>query len=359
MSLDDIGKLGAIGGIASLLAVYFAAIYVDRWHPVRVFVYLRVFAIIASFSAWIWLFVTLPGKYYFWLCLGSTLIGAFQSALGSVVDFPMIMRIFPRSRFGQFCSARALAQSFMMMLGGVLAGLFIDSMKLFFGGTDFAYRFNFVWTTFFGIVSTVFSLWLYVYWHRLGGDKQYHPPALWCPSRKEEMEIVPTVSAQSRWLECSFRMFNAIMMLSVIGLPCLMGWMFYQGTMFAFQCFAILITPLSLVAWWCWKILKKGISSDMEKSISGKPLKNGIPHHGLLMVISIKYLIALIVWVMQIIVAVNLKMETGAVIFGVANVVTNFMLIGCVWLICRVERGFSTTIDEKLFVEKPLQKSKG
>jgi len=34
-------------------------------------------------------------------------------------------------------------------------------------------------------------------------------------------------------------------------------------------------------------------------------------------------------------------------VFGIANVIVNFDLIGSVWLICRVERGFSVTIDTK------------
>jgi hypothetical protein len=75
-------------------------------------------------------------------------------------------------------------------------------------------------------------------------------------------------------------------------------------------------------------------------------LHNGIPHHGVLIVISTKYLIALVVWVSQVAVAVNLNMETGAVVFGLGNVLTNFLLIGCVWLMCRVERGYSVTLDK-------------
>jgi len=39
-------------------------------------------------------------------------------------------------------------------------------------------------------------------------------------------------------------------------------------------------------------------------------------------------------------------METGAVVFGLGNVLTNFLLIGCVWLMCRVERGYSVTLDK-------------
>jgi Na+/melibiose symporter-like transporter len=46
LSLDHIGKLAAINGIAAVAATYFCAIFVDRWHPVRIITYLTVFSLI-------------------------------------------------------------------------------------------------------------------------------------------------------------------------------------------------------------------------------------------------------------------------------------------------------------------------
>lgn len=75
------------------------------------------------------------------------------------------------------------------------------------------------------------------------------------------------------------------------------------------------------------------------------PLRNGIPHHGNLMSVSVTFLAALVLWSIQVIVAVNLRLETGAIVFGIANVITNFLLISGVWLMCRIERGYSTQLD--------------
>ena len=83
----------------------------------------------------------------------------------------------------------------------------------------------------------------------------------------------------------------------------------------------------------------------MAHSVKGEPLRNGIPHHGVLLVISSKYLLALSFWVIQIVVAIHLNMQKGAVVFGIANVITNFLLIGGIWLLCRIERGHSVTLD--------------
>lgn len=44
---------------------------------------------------------------------------------------------------------------------------------------------------------------------------------------------------------------------------------------------------------------------------------------------------------------VFLNMEGGAIVSGIANGLTNFLLICTVYLMCRIERGFSVTVDEK------------
>ena len=76
-------------------------------------------------------------------------------------------------------------------------------------------------------------------------------------------------------------------------------------------------------------------------------MKNGIPHHGLLFMFAIKFLLALGLWVAQVIVCLVINLESGAIVFGLANAITNFILIGTVYLLCRIERGNSTVVDEK------------
>ena len=346
LSLDNIGKFQAIAGLVTPIALYFAAIYVDRWHPMRVYVYLQIFTTFSFIGGWVWVFVTLPGNFFFWLSFGSSIITVFQGAMAGACEYPLTMRSLPKSRFGQFSSARAIVISLFRMFSGVAAGLFVDLCGMLFGA-QYTYRLFFIWSIFFGVLTAACCICLYIYWYRLGGDDNFHPPAPWSPNQKEEMEVVPTVCPQSRWLKISFNLFNAIMALSVFGLPVMMWWMYRNNAMHAFKWFAFIIIPLSLATWFCWKMLEKGIRRDMERAVKNQPLKNGIPHHGILMVVSIKYLLAISVWVAQIIITVNLNMETGALVFGINNVVTNLMLIAAVWLICRMERGYSTTIDVK------------
>ena len=348
LSLDQIGKLGGITLVAGVVAMYFAAIFIDRWHPLRVAVYLTVFSVITAVMNWVWVFVELPPAYFFWLNLGIGLITAFQVALAGGCGLPLFMRLFPQSRFGQFCSAAALVRSFGSICAGATAGLFIDFVRWWYLGSDFAYRFIFVWTAVFSAVTALFFIMTYRKWYSLGGDAHYHPPAPWSEKGVEEIDIVTTVGPQSRWLKLTFRMFHATMALSVLGIGPLLLWMHYQHAMTAFYWHAVLLLPLSLLAWICWIILEKNIWRDVASARAGKALHNGIPHHGLLIVVASQFLLLLGLWIVQVVISINMKMEVGAIVFTVANVVTNFLQIGGVWLMCRVERGYCTVIDKNL-----------
>ena len=347
LSLDQLGKMRAIGSIAMMAAMYFMAIFVDRWHPLRICVYGAVFGVLGNFMSMVWIFVTIPGNYFFWLNLGNVLIGTFLAALVAVAGLPSDMRIFPQSRFGQFCSAQAMLRSTFTVISGILAGLFIDLVINLCHGSDYAYRFIYIWITAFSGISALFLVKVYLAWHRLGGDKHFHPPASWNPKGIEEMPVVPIVGPQTRWLNISFMLFDGIMGLSVLSIPALMWWMYVKQQMFAFKWYGIAVLPLCVSGWLCWMVLKQKIRSDMAAAKTGSTLRNGIPHHGMLIILGSKFLLAVGVWICQVLVTVSLNMESGAIVFGIANGLTNFLLIGTLYLMCRIERGFSVTVDEK------------
>lgn len=347
LSLDQIGKINAINSIAMMAAMYFMAIFVDRWHPLRITVYGTVFGVLGSFMSMVWIFVTLPGNYFFWLNLGNVLIGTFLSALVGVAGLPTEMRIFPRSRFGQFCSAQAMLRATFTVIFGMLSGFFIDLVRNLCNNSDYAYRFIYLWVTVFSVISAIFLVKVYIEWHRMGGDKDFHPPAPWSPKRVEEMPIVPIVGPQSKWLNVSFLLFDGIMGLSALSIPLLMWLMYMKHQMLAFKWYGLAVLPLCIAGWLFWMTLKKKIRSDVVAAKAGSLLCNGIPHHGMLVILGSKFLLAVGVWVCQVLVTVSLNMEGGAIVFGIANGIANFLLIGTLYLMCRIERGFSVTVDEK------------
>ena len=135
--------------------------------------------------------------------------------------------------------------------------------------------------------------------------------------------------------------------LSAFGTLMLMWWMHVQQKLLAFKWYGMAVLPLAILAWAVWKVMKRSIRRDMNAARNGLPLKNGIPHHGMMIMLSTKFLLAVGVWVCQVVVTIMLNNENGAIVFGIANAVTNFLLIGVLYIICRIERGYSTAIDEK------------
>ena len=224
------------------------------------------------------------------------MISAFLGAFYMAGSMPLFYKMFPQSRFGQFCSAQALLRSFIGLGAGVFSGLYIDIVKYFCNGSDFAYRFIFLWSTIFTIINAVILVSAYRIWYRLGGDSHFHPPATWTPSGFEEMPVVPIVGPQSRWLNISFKLFNCIMAVSFVGILPLMYWMHRQHATTAFFWHAWLLLPLSLAVWVYWIYVERKIKDDIASASRGESPLNGIPHHGVLIIVSGKFLLVLALW---------------------------------------------------------------
>ena len=113
---------------------------------------------------------------------GNTLFLLFQGllvlpfdTLQGTVERPMYMRLLPKDRFGQFCSAngtiRALARILMSLLVAPTWWLLIKYV-----GEDTAYRLYPVWTVAFYVPGMIFMLLLYREFKRMGGTQSYVPP---------------------------------------------------------------------------------------------------------------------------------------------------------------------------------------
>jgi hypothetical protein len=127
-----------------------------------------------------------------------------------------------------------------------------------------------------------------------------------------------------------------------------MSWIYVKQQMFAFKWYGLAVLPLCIAGWLCWMTLKQKIRRDIAAAKTGASLRNGIPHHGMMIILGSKFILAVGVWICQVLVTVSLNMEGGAIVFGIANGITNFLLIGILYLMCRIERGFSETVDEKI-----------
>jgi Na+/melibiose symporter-like transporter len=178
LDLNLIGKMGAVGGLVVAGCYLFAGTLVDKWHPVRVDMYLHAYGTFFTFGGLIWLFAEAPpSQVYFWVGIVGGVFSAVMSAMQSTAGLPQLMILFPKDRFGQFCGAQALVRSAGTMIGGLIAGVYLDVVRRFYPPGDlYPYRFIFFWTGAFTVLAFYFHYRAYRCWKRLGGDTGYVPP---------------------------------------------------------------------------------------------------------------------------------------------------------------------------------------
>lgn len=346
LSLEYVGKAFAITSVAGIAAAYFSAIFLDRWHPLRIMTYSSIFSVIFTLSSWVWLFVTPSPDAFFWLyMLGTGLIGAFHGTLGGLAGMPCDIRLQPKSRFGQFCSAQSILRNSCTIVAGLAVGLFFDGLKWVFHGSDYIYRFNFAWTGFWLIVAAAIICSLYRQWKNLGGDLHFHPPASWSESGYEEMEQSPFVGTQRRWLNYALAAVRLTMQLSIIYLIPLTFWLWHIGWSFDAGIYLFVIAPLAVLLYLIWGKIERGIKADVKRCAAGEPMLDGIPHHGVFFMKACAILLMLLVLFSMTIVAIHDGLQGGVIVFGISNLVTNAMVIIAVFVLRRLERGFDPMLD--------------
>jgi MFS-type transporter involved in bile tolerance (Atg22 family) len=176
LTMDDLGKMGFWTNVVSFVIMFPCAWVADKWHPVRVYLILTILHFFQPLAQCIWVFRDFghEGNLYwqYVISLGILPIGAVQAA----AELPMYMRLLPKDRYGQFCSANAMIRSFAMMFGSALAGMFMDFLTRYAGMDEWRYRYYAVWVVFWQIPAIICLILLYREWMARGGDKGYTPP---------------------------------------------------------------------------------------------------------------------------------------------------------------------------------------
>ena len=151
LDLADIGKVGAVVGLIAMALQYPSGWAVDKFHAVRITLVMKIPVIATQFFAFFFLrdlttYIILEGiKLLFF-----TLHGA--------AGIPMLIMIFPKDKYGQFCSCNGLVRSIGMMVGAIFGAMFMDYMTSY-GADKFAFRWMFIWTAgwqIIGLISLIF-----------------------------------------------------------------------------------------------------------------------------------------------------------------------------------------------------------
>ena len=191
--LEMFGKVSAIGGLISLVLLYPAGMVADRFHPLRVFLAGATLDLLYTPLLLGFLFVFphmgTPVAVQIWMA--TILLRAPIRVLMGSAEMPMGMRLLPKERYGQFCSAGVIIRSCMFILGGTACGAFLDFSKRFGATPDDCYRYVYVWNLLFSGLTVLFLFLLYREWQRLGGMTAYDPPRPNLPSRSDSAILSP------------------------------------------------------------------------------------------------------------------------------------------------------------------------
>ena len=176
LTLEDIGKVAGGALIVTMALMYPMGVLVDRFNPLRVMIVAQIGMALAYATKLIFLFHEFPKPQAFLLYAAAAAVAVPMNAANLAASMPMLMRIFPKERFGQFCAANAVCGAVGTILGGLLAGLALDFAKSLGSGESY-YRMVPLWSVLFAVCTAVTTALVFREWNRLGGESGYRPPA--------------------------------------------------------------------------------------------------------------------------------------------------------------------------------------
>ena len=115
-----------------------------------------------------------------------SLIGLPIGIVAGASEMPMLMKLLPQERYGQFCSANALVRGLAMAIGGYGCGYFLDYMKdvssdphsyYFNTNPDACFRYVGLWNVTAVCGYFFFLILVHQQWQKLGGLANFKPPA--------------------------------------------------------------------------------------------------------------------------------------------------------------------------------------
>lgn len=178
LGFDFIGKVAGVCGIVSMILLYPAGILADRAHPLRIMRIAMVLQVaLCPISIGYAMFrPALTLEQASWIFIGWSAISLPVGTLYRAAELPALMQIFPKDRYGQFCSANALVRSLALIVGGFACGAFLDMAATLHPDPDYSYRFLPVWNAVFQAGAALCLWFLYREWKKLGGKEHFTPP---------------------------------------------------------------------------------------------------------------------------------------------------------------------------------------
>lgn len=164
LDLEKIGIIAGIAGVVNVILTYPAGVLADRYHPLRLLFWSQRINLCLLPLGLLWLFVDFKPQIVFYIAMVISLLTLPIAVTNDAVSIPLYMRILPHDRYGQFSSAQALIRSLGTIIGGLLAGVFMDIMRSAHPQSDFGYRYYPLWVIFWTLLGYMFLGRLYRDW---------------------------------------------------------------------------------------------------------------------------------------------------------------------------------------------------
>lgn len=180
IDLLKLGKMNALASVIGLFLLYPMGIISDKKHPLRVTIWGSAVILLLMPVQFVFLFHNYTPNVAYKILFTYTMVILPVSFLIGAAGMPLYMRLLPKDKYGQFCSAQAMFRSCCIMIFGLFSGSLIDFLRgvtMRHGFNDsYVYRFVPVMQWICLIVQFIFYMLVLKYFKRLGGYDHYVAP---------------------------------------------------------------------------------------------------------------------------------------------------------------------------------------
>lgn len=191
IDLFRLGKMNALASLIGVFLLYPMGMLADKKHPLRVTLWGVGLIMCLMPIQFVYLFYNFtPGQAYK-ILFTYTMIILPVSLMTGAAGMPMYMRLLPKEKYGQFCSAQAMFRSACVMVFGFLSGEIFDVLRgvVLHHGMPESFVYRFIPVIQWLCMTAQFILLLVVlkYFKKLGGYENYKAPE---PLSAKKMEQV-------------------------------------------------------------------------------------------------------------------------------------------------------------------------
>ncbi len=175
MSLQQMGIIHGLSAGISMAVIAVSGPLADKYHPIRVTIVGFIACVTIGIPMqFIWMFgMPSPTFNFYYLLFQMILIYYPAITVARMLDPILIIRLFPKERVGQFCSANAMWRSLSSIVAGAILGIVLDLLLVLLGTNEKAWTYLPLWQWICFTMGLFFLLKVFQHWKKMGGDDNY------------------------------------------------------------------------------------------------------------------------------------------------------------------------------------------